>query len=147
MKKRKYFRVGAFFRDENSKSVIVQCYDRKEAENWIPRVKAMLYPGEDTGNFRVRVFEFKLQINLNNLNHYRITVERPIQRELKDFDEEMEYDNSLAFDAVVEADNEEEAKGIFFSDWFGFYALGKKPDEYDIYVDEVPLEEMTRTIG
>ena len=142
MEKRKYFRVGAFYRDENSKSVIVQCYNRKEAEGWIPGVKAMLYPGENTDNFRIRVFEFKIQINLNNLNHYRITVERPIQREFKDFDEEMEYDNSLAFDAVVEADDEEEAKAIFFKDWFDFYALGKNPDEYDIYVDEVPLEEM-----
>ncbi|MBP3605344.1 MAG: hypothetical protein J6J66_01970 [Clostridia bacterium] len=142
MTKQRYYRVGAFYRDENSKSVIVQCYDRKEAENWIPGVKAMLYPGENTENYKVRIFEFKLQINLSNLNHYRIVVERPMQREFKDFDEEMEYDNSLAFDAVVEADDEEEAKEIFFQDWFDFYALGKKPEEYDIYVDEVPLEEM-----
>ena len=142
MTKQRYYRVGAFFRDENRKSVIVQCYDRKEAENWIPGVKAMLYPGENTENYKVRIFEFKLQINLSNLNHYRIVVERPIQREFKDFDEEMEYDNSLAFDAVVEADDEEGAKEVFFQDWFDFYALGKKPEEYDIYVDEVPLEEM-----
>ena len=142
MTKQRYFRVGAFYRDEHSKSVIVQCYDRKEAEKWIPGVKAMLYPGEDTENFIVRVFEFKMQVNLNNLNHYRITVERPVQREFKDFDEEMEYENSLAFDAVVEADDEEGAKTIFLKEWFDFYAFGKKPEEYDIYIDEVPLEEM-----
>ena len=142
MTKQRYFRVGAFYRDENSKSVIVQCYDRKEAETWIPRVKAMLYPGENTDDFRVRVFEFKLQINLNNLNHYRIIVERPIERRFKDFDEEMDYDNSLAFDAVVEANDEDEAKKIFFTDWFELYARGNKPEEYDIYIDEIPLEEM-----
>ena len=142
MTKQRYFRVGAFYRDENSKSVIVQCYDRKEAETWIPRVKAMLYPGENTDNFRVRVSEFKLQINLNNLNHYRIIIERPIERTFKDFDEEMEYDNSLAFDAVVEANDEDEAKKIFFADWFDLYSRGNKPEEYDIYIDEIPLEEM-----
>lgn len=80
-----YYRVGAFYRNENSKAIIIQVHDRKEAESWVPRVKAMLYPGEDTAEFRVSIFEFKLQINLNNLNHYRITVERPIKRELHDY--------------------------------------------------------------
>ena len=75
MNKTRYFRVGAFYRDENSKEIIVQCYDRKEAEGWIDRAKEMLYPGENTDGFIVTVFEFKLQINLNNLNHYRITVD------------------------------------------------------------------------
>ena len=142
MTKQRYFRVGAFYRDENSKSVIVQCYDRKEAEAWIPGVKAMLYPGENTDNFIVSVFEFKLQINLNNLNHYRITVKRPIERKFKDIDEEIDYDNSLTFDAIVEANDEEQAKKIFFEDWFYLYARGNKPEEYDIYIDEIPLEEM-----
>ena len=142
MTKQRYFRVGAFYRDENSKSVIVQCYDRKEAETWIPGVKAMLYPGENTDKLSVRVFEFKLQINLNNLNHYRITVERPVKRTFKDLDEEMDYDNSLAFDAVVEANDEEEAKKIFFQDWFDLYSRGNKPEKYDIYIDEITLEEM-----
>ena len=142
MTKQRYFRVGAFYRDENSKSVIVQCYDRKEAEGWIPGVKAMLYPGEDTENFRVRIIEFKLQINLNNLNHYRVIVERPIKREFKDFEEEMEYDNSLYFSAEIEAFDEDEAKKIFFDEWFELYSLGKKPEDYDIYIDEIPLEEM-----
>ena len=144
MMQAKYYRVGAFYRDENSRSVIVQCYDRKEAEGWIPGVESMLYPGENTEDFRVRIFEFKLQINFNNLNHYRITVERPVKREFKDLDEEMEYDNSLAFDAVVEANSEEEAKDIFFKEWFEFFALGKRPEEYDVYVDEVPLDEMIK---
>lgn len=142
MTKKRYFRVGAFYRDENSKSVIVQCYDRKEAESWVPRVKAMLYPAENTDNFRVNLFEFKLQINLNNLNHYRITIERPVERTFKDFDEEMDYSNSLTFDVVVEANDEEEAKKIFFADWFELYARGNNPEEYDIYIDEIPLVEM-----
>ena len=142
MTKQRYFRVGAFYRDENSKAVIVQCYDRKEAETWIPRVKAMLYPGENTENFRVSIFEFKLQINLNNLNHYRITVDRPMKREFKDFDEEMEYDNSLYFSAEIEALDENDAKAKFFEEWFDFYSLGNKPEAYDIYIDEIPLEEM-----
>lgn len=142
MTKQRYFRVGAFYRDENSKSVIVQCYDRKEAETWIPRVKAMLYPGENTDNFQVHIFKFKLQINLNSLDHYRITVERPIRREFKDIDEEMEYDNSLYFSAEIEALDENDAKSKFFEDWFDLYSLGKKPEDYDIYIDEIPLEEM-----
>ena len=96
-----YYRVGAFYRNDNSKAIIIQVHDRKEAESWVPRVKAMLYPGEDTADFRVSIFEFKLQINLNNLNHYRITVERPIKRDFKDWEEENLYYNSLAFDGIV----------------------------------------------
>ena len=42
-----YYRVGAFYRNENSKAIIIQVHDRKEAESWVPRVKAMLYPDED----------------------------------------------------------------------------------------------------
>ena len=145
MKTQRYFRVGAFYRDENSKSVIVQCYDRKEAETWIPGVKAMLYPGENSDNFRVSISEFKLQINQNNLPHYRITVERPIERIFKDFSEEMEYEGASHLDVVVEAKGQDEAKKIFFEDWFDIFAYGKKPEEYDIYIDEVPLEEMVET--
>ena len=59
-----YYRVGAFYKNENSKAIIIQVHDRKEVESWVPRVKAMLYPGEDTADFRVSIFEFKLQINL-----------------------------------------------------------------------------------
>ena len=106
MNKTRYFRVGAFYRDENSKEIIVQCYDRKEAEGWIDRAKEMLYPGENTDEFIVTVFEFKLQINLNNLNHYRITVERPLKREFKDEWEECDYLTAQAFDALIEAENE-----------------------------------------
>ena len=105
-------------------------------------VKARIYNREDTENFIVRVFEFKMQVNLNNLNHYRITVERPVQREFKDFDEEMEYENSLYFSAEIEALDENDAKAKFFEDWFDLYSLGNKPEEYDIYIDEIPLDEM-----
>ena len=139
MTKQRYFRVGAFYRDENSKSVIVQCYDRKEAETWIPRVKAMLYPGENTDNFQVHIFKFKLQINLNSLDHYRITVERPIKREFKDIDEEMEYDNSLYFSAEIEALDENDAKAKFFEDWFDLYSLGNKPEDYEALENHVCL--------
>ena len=137
-----YYRVGAFYRNEDSKAIIIQVHDRKEAEAWVPRVKAMLYPGEDTKNYRVSIFEFKLQINLNNLNHYRITVERPIKREFKSWGEEKIYENSLAFDGIVEAEGEKSAKCKFIEEWFDFYALGKKPEEYDLYVDEVPIQEL-----
>lgn len=137
-----YYRVGAFYRNENSKAIIIQVHDRKEAESWVPRVKAMLYPGEDTADFRVSIFEFKLQINLNNLNHYRITVERPIKRDFKDWEEENLYDNSLAFDGIVEANDIEDAKVKFMEEWFDFYSLGKTPEEYDFYVDELTVDEL-----
>ena len=137
-----FYRVGAFYRNEDSKAIIIQVHDRKEAEAWVPRVKEMLYPGEDTTNFRVSIFEFKLQINLSNLNHYRITVERPVKREFKDYAEENVCDNSLAFDGIVEAEDEESAKSKFLEEWFEFYALDKKPDEYDFYIDEVPIKEL-----
>ena len=137
-----FYRVGAFYRNEDSKAIIIQVHDRKEAEVWVPRVKEMLYPGEDTTNFRVSIFEFKLQINLSNLNHYRITVERPVKREFKDYAEENVYDTSLTFDGIVEAEDEESAKSKFIEEWFEFYALDKKPDEYDFYVDEVPIKEL-----
>ena len=137
-----FYRVGAFYRNKDRKEVIIQAYDRKEAEAWVSRVKEMLYPGEDTTNFRVSIFEFKLQINLSNLNHYRITVERPVKREFKDYAEENVCDNSLAFDGIVEAEDEESAKSKFLEEWFEFYALDKKPDEYDFYVDEVPIKEL-----
>lgn len=142
MTNNKYYRVGAFYRNENSKAVIIQAYDRKEAEAWVPRVKEMLYPGENTENYRVSIFEFKLQINLSNLSHYRITVERPIKREFKDWEEENLYENSLAFDGIVEAEDEESAKSKFLEEWFDFYASDKRPEEYDLYVDEVPVKEL-----
>ena len=137
-----YYRVGAFYRNEDSKAIIIQVHDRKEAEAWVPRVKSMLYPGENTENYRASIFEFKLQINLSNLNHYRITVERPVKREFKNWEEENIYDNSLAFDGIVEAEDEESAKSKFLEEWFDFYALDKKPEEYDLYVDEVPINEL-----
>jgi uncharacterized membrane-anchored protein YjiN (DUF445 family) len=142
MTKQRYFRVGAFYRDENSKSVIVQCYDRKEAEGWIDRAKEMLYPGENTDGFIVTVFEFKLQINLNNLNHYRITVERPLKREFKDEWEECDYLTAQAFDALIEAENEIDAKEKFINEHFKMYTQDRTPDQYDIYIDEVPVEKV-----
>ena len=142
MNKTRYFRVGAFYRDENSKEIIVQCYDRKEAEGWIDRAKEMLYPGENTDGFIVTVFEFKLQINLNNLNHYRITVERPLKREFKDEWEECDYLTAQAFDALIEAENEIDAKEKFINEHFKMYTQDRTPDQYDIYVDEVPVEKV-----
>lgn len=142
MNKTRYFRVGAFYRDENSKAIIVQCYDRKEAEGWIDRAKEMLYPGENTDGFIVTVFEFKLQINRNNLNHYRITVERPLKREFKDEWEECNYLTAQAFDALIEAENEIDAKEKFINEHFKMYTQDRTPDQYDIYVDEVPVEKV-----
>ena len=142
MNKIRYFRVGAFYRDENSKEIIVQCYDREEAEGWIDRAKEMLYPGENTDGFIVTVFEFKLQINLNNLNHYRITVERPLKREFKDEWEECDYLTAQAFDALIEAENEIDAKEKFINEHFKIYTQDRTPDQYDIYVDEVPVEKV-----
>jgi uncharacterized membrane-anchored protein YjiN (DUF445 family) len=137
-----YYRVGAFYKDENKKQIIVQCYDRKEAEQWIPKAKEMLYPDENTENYIVSIFEFQLQINLNNLNHYRITVERPIKREFKDEWEECDYMSAESFDALIEAENEVAAKEKFLSEYFGLYTQGRTPDEYDIYADEVPIEKV-----
>ena len=142
MNKTRYFRVGAFYRDENSKEIIVQCYDREEAEGWIDRAKEMLYPGENTDGFIVTVFEFKLQINLNNLNHYRITVERPLKREFKDEWEECDYLTAQAFDALIEAENEIDAKEKFINGHFKMYTQDRAPEQYDIYVDEVPVEKV-----
>lgn len=142
MNKTRYFRVGAFYRDENSKEIIVQCYDRKEAEGWVDRAKEMLYPGENTDGFIVTVFEFKLQINLNNLNHYRITVKRPLKREFKDEWEECDYLTAQAFDALIEAENEIDAKEKFINEHFKMYTQDRTPDQYDIYVDEVPVEKV-----
>lgn len=137
-----YYRVGAFYKDENKKQIIVQCYDRKEAEQWIPKAKEMLYPDENTENYIVSIFEFQLQINLNNLNHYRITVERPIKREFKDEWEECDYLSAESFDALIEAENEVAAKEKFLSEYFGLYTQDRTPDEYDIYADEVPIEKV-----
>lgn len=137
-----YYRVGAFYKDENKKQIIVQCYDRKEAEQWIPKAKEMLYPDENTENYMVSIFEFQLQINLNNLNHYRITVERPIKREFKDEWEECDYMSAESFDALIEAENEVAAKEKFLSEYFGLYTQDRTPDEYDIYADEVPIEKV-----
>ena len=137
-----YYRVGAFYKDENKKQIIVQCYDRKEAEQWIPKAKEMLYPDENTENYIVSIFEFKLQINLNNLNHYRITVERPIKREFKDEWEECDYMSAESFDALIEAENEVAAKEKFLSEYFCLYTQDRTPDEYDIYADEVPVEKV-----
>ena len=142
MTKQRYFRVGAFYRDENVNSVTVQCRDRKAAENFIPKLKAMFYPGENTENYIVKVFEFKLPINRNNLNHYRITIERPLKREFKDEWEECDYMTAQAFDALIEAENEVEARGKFITESFRMYTEDRNPDEYDIYVDEVPVEEV-----
>ena len=137
-----YYRVGAFYKDENKKQIIVQCYDRKEAEQWIPKAKEMLYPDENTENYMVSIFEFQLQINLNNLNHYRITVERPIKREFKDEWEECDYMSAESFDALIEAENEVAAKEKFLSEYFGLYTQDRTPDEYDIYADEIPIEKV-----
>ena len=142
MTKQRYFRVGAFYRDENVNSVTVQCRDRKAAEEFIPKLKAMFYPGENTENYIARIFEFKLPINRNNLNHYRITIERPLKREFKDEWEECDYMTAQAFDALIEAENEEEAREKFIAESFRMYTEDRRPDEYDIYVDEVPVEEV-----
>ena len=137
-----YYRVGAFYRDENVNSVTVQCRDRKAAEKFIPKLKAMFYPGENTENYIVKIFEFKLPINRNNLNHYRITIERPLKREFKDEWEECDYMTAQAFDALIEAENEVEAREKFITESFRMYTEDRNPDEYDIYVDEVPVEEV-----
>ena len=142
MNRARYFRVGAFYRDENCKEIIVQCYDREEAESWIGSAKEMLFPGENTDDFTVKIFEFKLQINLNNLNHYRITVERPVKREFKDDWEECDYLTAQAFDALIEAENEIDAKEKFINEYFRMYTQDRTPDQYDIYVDEVPVEKV-----
>ena len=142
MIKQRYFRVGAFYRDENKKQIIVQCYDRKEAEQWIPKAKEMLYPNENTENYIVSIFEFKLQINFNHLNHYRITVERPIKREFKDEWEECDYMSAQSFDALIEAENEVMAKEKFLEEYFHLYTQDRTSEEYDIYVDEVPVEKV-----
>ena len=145
MKKTKYYRIGAFYRNDNSRSVIVQCHDRKEVENWIPRVKEMLYPEENTDGYMVNVLGFQLPINQHNLNHYRITVSRPIDGAVDEDYEDEEFDNSLYIDVIVAAMDENSAKEIFFDEWFEAYASGKQREEYDIYVDEVSLGELIET--
>lgn len=140
----KYYRVGAFYRDENKKSVIVQCYDRKEAEEWIPRVKEMLYPMENSKDFRASIHEFKLKIKKNELNHYRITVERPVEHNFKDEWEECDYLSAESFDALVEAADEAEARAKFLNESFRLYTTDRAPEQYDIYIDEVPLCEVIK---
>lgn len=142
MNKTKFFRVGAFYKDENRKEIIVQCCNEKEAEGWIERAKTMLFPGEVTDDFIVRISEFKLQINLNNLNHYRITVERPVDRKFNDEWDEIDYMNEQAFDALVEAESETAAKEKFIDEHFKLHTRERTPDQYDIYVDEVPVEKV-----
>ena len=139
-----YYRVGAFYKDENRKEIMVQVPNRASAEAMVPQVKQILFPGEDIENYPVRIFEFKLQVNLNRLNHYRITVYRPAERIYTDEQEEMLYESAEAFDEVVEADTEEEAKATFLRDYFESYAVGRSPDEYELYVDEVPLSELIK---
>ena len=140
----KYYRVGAFYRDENKKSVIVQCYDRKEAEAWIPRVKEMLFPMENSKDFRASIHEFKLKIKKNELNHYRITVERPVEHNFKDEWEECDYLSAESFDALVEAADEAEARAKFLNESFRLYTTDRAPEQYDIYIDEVPLCEVIK---
>lgn len=65
-----HYRVGAFYRSEDSKAIIIQVHDRKEAED------------------------------------------------------------------------DESTKSKFLEEWFDFYALDKKPEEYDLYVDEVQIKEL-----
>ena len=139
MNQTKYYRVGAFHRSGNTNQVIIRARDREEAKGWVDRVKQMLYPGEDTSDYPTSIFEFKLQINLNNLNHYRIIVERP--KKCTD-----EWDGLLyvsrSFDALIEAKNEDEARKIFLDEYFSSYAQGNKPEDYDIYADEIPLKQL-----
>ena len=142
MTKQRYFRVGAFYRDENVNSVTVQCRDRKTAEEFIPKIKEMLYPGENSENYEVRISEFKLPINRNRLNHFRITVKRPVSRASYDECEEDDYMNAEAFDALIEAEDEAATKEKFISEYFETYSYSRDLCNYDIYVDEEALENV-----
>ena len=47
-----------------------------------------------------------------------------------------------AFDALIEAENEIDAKEKFINEHLKMYTQDRTPDQYDIYVDEVPVEKV-----
>lgn len=133
-----YYRVAGLKKNNDSKEMIVRVSSRKEAEAYIPAAKSFLFPGENTDGYRSVVSAVPIKVNLGTtIPHYRITIERE-----KSFPESSDCpEDSTGHDwweTILSATNEQEARQKWREK---IRDLGENPEEYEIFADEMTVEE------
>jgi len=138
-----YYRVAALKKDDNAKEFILQANSLEEVEAQIEKIKAFLYPGEDSKEYRWVTTRFtQLVNNVINMPFYRITVYRPVPHAVieKEFEEAC-FDDFSWLENIVTADSLEEARkkalenGVLFDH-------DLKPEDYTLFVEEVSVDTL-----
>ena len=134
-----YYRVASFKKNDDFREMIVRVSSKEEAKKQLPAAKEFLFPGEDTTDYWCQIFPVPIKVNLGTtIPHYRIRVTRPAKAEKTPEDWE---DIDRGYDAITQAESAEQAKEkgrqMLVED-------GEDPDAYEVYVDEMTVEECIR---
>ena len=136
-----YYRVAGFKRNPDCKEMIIRASSTKEAEKQFAAAKTFLFPDEDPEKCRCFVTRVPIKVNLGTtIPHYCISVYRMQEKRPND-PEEWEDLGGGEWEMILSADSPEDAKAK------GAEAVlrdHENPDDYDIYADEMTIEECLR---
>ena len=136
-----YYRVATFKKNDNSREMIVRASSKEEAKKQLPSAKEFLFPGEDTKDYWCQIFPVPIKVNLGTtIPHYRIRVARPgkVATTPEDFEDTIEFgEYEIITQAASAIQAKERGKQMLVED-------GEDPDEYEVYADEMTVEECIR---
>ncbi|MBR4490585.1 hypothetical protein IKP13_08135 [bacterium] len=136
-----YYRVAGFKRNPDCKEMIIRASSKEEAKKQFPAAKAFLFPGEDPDKCWCTVYEMPIKVNLGTtIPHYCISVYR-MKEKRPNGPDEWEDLGGGEWEMILSADSPEDAKAK------GAEAVLRdrdNPDDYEIYADEMTIEECIR---
>ena len=79
-----YYRIAALKKDDNQREVTIRANSREEVKEQMERIKAFLFPGEDTTNYFYQMAEFRELVNNTiHMSFFRVFVCRPVKSDKK----------------------------------------------------------------
>lgn len=79
-----YYRIAALKKDDNQREVTIRANSREEVKEQMERIKAFLFPGEDTTNYFYQMAEFRELVNNTiHMSFFRVFVCRPVKPDKK----------------------------------------------------------------
>lgn len=136
-----YYRTAAHPKDDNTRELVIQADTKEEAWAKIPQAKTFLFPQENSESYFAYASPFPLTVNVGTtITYYRITVHRPTEKERTEehLSTEDVMEDSDFYEWIIEAKNTDDAKAQMYK---SLEELGKCPDDFRIYTDEMSLED------
>lgn len=133
-----YYRIAAFKKDDNQREVTIRANSREEVKAQMERIKAFLFPGEDTTNYFYQMAEFRELVNNTiHMSFFRVFVCRPVKPDKEEdlMEESAWYENVIEAKSIDEARAKAKEPGMLLDSPEQFA-------DYELFVEEVGVETL-----